>query len=144
MLIVYLIIGIVWSSTKWIIFCRRAGDALKEVIANFEPNSKFDGDMNALAFMKHVFAADTIRAYGHKPYMGTNVSAAPLSREEVISLYVPQVTAHKAQVLIWIVCWPLSILKWALADMLRDLCNVIFNAIRGWFQKIAKSAFSGI
>lgn len=144
-LVVYLVIGVVWSSTKWIVFCRRAGAALKDVIAKYTPNEGFDEKMSALAFMKYVFASDEIRAYGDKPYMGGNGDTVkPMSREEVIGLYVPQVTAHKGQVLIWIICWPLSIIKWALADMLRDLCNALFTAIRGWFQKIAKSAFSGI
>lgn len=145
-LVAYLVIGVVWSSTKWIVFCRRAGAALKDVIDKYTPNEGFDERMSALAFMKYVFASDAIRAYGDKPYIGgsNTDSIRPMSREEVIGLYVPQVTAHKGQVLIWIICWPLSIIKWALADMLRDLCNAIFSAIRGWFQKIAKSAFSGI
>lgn len=144
-LVVYLIVGVSWSSVKWIIFCRRAGDALKEVIAKYVANPEFNETLQMLAFMKHVFNSRAVRAYGEKPYMGgDNASVVQMTREQVIGLYVPQVTAHKGQVLIWIICWPLSIIKWALADMLRDLCNALFNAIRGWFQKIAKSAFSGI
>ena len=144
-LVIYLIIGVGWSTVKWVIFCRRAGAALKDVIAKYVPSEGFDEKMGTLAFMKYVFASDEIRAYGDKPYIGSNTEGIKLmTREQVIGLYVPQVTAHKGQVLIWIICWPLSIIKWALADMLRDLCNALFSAIRGWFQKIAKSAFSGI
>lgn len=144
-LVIYLIVGVSWSSVKWVIFCRRAGESLKEVIAKYVANPEFNETLQMLAFMKHVFNSKEVRAYGEKPYMGgDNASVIPMTRESVIGLYVPQVTAHKGQVLIWIICWPLSIIKWALADMLRDLCNALFNAIRGWFQKIAKSAFSGI
>lgn len=140
---VYLVIGTVWSTTKWWIFCGKVRDAVKEVSDRFPPvEDDSDADDVARSFMSHMASYANLQQYKSLPYMHDHT--VPWPRKDVIAAYIPLVTSHKAIVLTWLFCWPMSILKWALADMLRDLYNFVFSAIKGAFQKIAASRFSDI
>jgi hypothetical protein len=141
---IYLVLGIVWSTAKWWLFCGKIRDAVKEVAGRFTRTVEDDESSDDVerAFMSHMTHNAALRQYKSLPYMHDNT--VPWSRKEVIAAYIPLVTLHKGIVLTWLFCWPISVLKWALADMLRDLYNAVFNAIKGAFQKIAASRFTDI
>lgn len=145
---VYILVGVLWSSAKWVSLCRTAREALKVAIEKATANVPDAVDKllkqteKDRLFMKNLFDDNSVRKYQDTPYIHDDF--VPWERDKIISVFIPQVSAHKAQVLIWILCWPLSMIKWALADALRDIANGIFNAIRGWFQKIAASTFSNV
>lgn len=131
----YLIVGIFWSSAKWFLFCRRVRDAVLKAVERFSPNHN-NGD-----FARYMLKDSDLRVY-NKP--NWNDSNEGFSRSEVISHLIPQVNAHRGRVLSWLFCWPMSALRWLLADFLSDFYNTIFQMIRGWFQKIASQVFRGI
>lgn len=141
---VYLVIGLLWSTTKWWIFCGKVRDAVKERVENFTltVDDEDDADEVARSFMAYMSSDGSLFKYKSLPYMHQHT--VPWSRKDVIDAHIPLVASHKGIVLTWLFCWPMSILKWALADMLRDLYNFVFAAIKGAFQKIAASRFSDI
>jgi hypothetical protein len=142
---IYLVIGVVWATGKWWNFCGKVRDTLKETVDRFTRTVDDDDNAEDVArsFMSYLIVNNHgLRKYKSAPYV--NDTFKPWPRAQVIDLFIPQVTAHKAVVLTWLFCWPISVLKWALADMLRDLYNGVFAAIQGAFQKIAASRFSDI
>jgi hypothetical protein len=141
---IYLVIGVIWSTAKWWIFCGKVRDQVKERVALFDSTVE-DGDNAddvARSFMSHMSSDNRLFQYKSFPYMHDHT--VPWSRKGVIDALVPLVSEHKGVVLTWLFCWPMSVLKWALADMLRDLYNFVFNTIKGAFQKIAASRFTDI
>jgi hypothetical protein len=141
---IYLALGIVWSTAKWWLFCGKVRDAVKTVVDRFIRTVE-DGDNDdavARGFMSHMSSNGNLHQYKSLPHL--HAHTVPWPRNEVIAAYIPQVTEHKGVVLTWLFCWPISVLKWALADMLRDLYNAVFNAIKGAFQKIAAARFTDI
>jgi hypothetical protein len=141
---IYLVIGVVWSTAKWWLFCGKVRDSVKEVVDRFKRTVE-EGDNDddvARSFMASMSSNGNLHQYKSLPYMHEHT--VPWTRQEVIAAYIPQVAAHKGIVLTWLFCWPMSVLKWALADMLRDLYNGAFNAIKGAFQKIAAARFKDI
>lgn len=141
---IYLVIGIMWSTGKWWNFCGKVRDNLKEAVDRFTQTveDKDNTEDVARGFMTYLTGEHSLRKYKTAPFIHDKFK--PWTRAEVIDLFIPQVTAHKAVVLTWLFCWPISVLKWALADMLQDLYNGVFAAIKGAFQKIAASRFSDI
>jgi hypothetical protein len=140
----YLLIGLAWSTAKWWSFCGLVRDKLKMLVEKFGSSvEKGDNATDvARSFMSYLFGNSELRKYKNAPYMSENIK--PWPRQQVIDVFIPQVTMHKGIVLMWLFCWPMSILKWALADMMRDLYNGVFAAIKGWFQRIAANRFSDI
>lgn len=146
----YLIVGVLWSTAKWVLLCRKAKEFLQKAISRF--NEKFAKDEESVKnekeahrrFMEYLFVGTRLKKYAETPLLIDKYRAESWTREEIIGVYIPQVSAHKALVITWILCWPYSILKWAIADALYDIANGIFNAIRGLFQKIASSTFAGL
>jgi hypothetical protein len=141
---VYLVLGVVWSTAKWWLFCGKVRDSVKEAAGRFTRTVDDDDNADAVerGFMSHMASYASLKQYKDLPYMHDNT--VPWPRNEVIAAYIPLVTTHKGVVLTWLFCWPMSVLKWALADMLRDLYNAVFNTIKGAFQKIAASRFTDI
>jgi hypothetical protein len=45
----------------------------------------------------------------------------------------------KAQILGWIVDWPVSVVIYVLKDILRDIANSIYNRLSGVYDRIALS-----
>jgi hypothetical protein len=141
---IYLVLGIVWSTAKWWLFCGKVRDSVKEVVDRFMRTVEDDDNSDDVerGFMSHMASNGSLQQYKSLPYMHEHT--VPWPRKDVIAAYVPLVTSHKGIVLTWLFCWPMSVLKWALADMLRDLYNAVFSAIKGAFQKIAASRFTDI
>jgi hypothetical protein len=141
---IYLVVGLVWSTAKWWLFCGKVRDSVKAVVDRFTLTVE-DGDNAddvARSFMVYMASDSNLYKYKSLPYMRED--SKPWPRKDVIDAHIPLVTSHKGIVLTWLFCWPMSILKWALADMLRDLYNAVFAAIQGAFQKIASKRFEGI
>lgn len=141
---IYLATGVVWATAKWWVFCGKVRDGLKDIVRRFNLTVT-DGD-NAddvsRGFMAYLFNDSTLYKYKSTPYVHENMK--PWPRNDVINVYIPQVTSHKSVVLTWLFCWPMSVLKWMLADMLRNLYDGVFTAIKGAFQKIAAARFTDI
>jgi hypothetical protein len=142
-LVGYLILGVIWSTGKWWFFCGRVRNHLSKFIDKF---NSWAGDEKKENYLRRLTRAISdegdIRKYKSLPYVRDDQE--PWPREKIIDTCIPLVTKHKGIVLTWLFCWPISILKWALADMLHDLYNAVFNAIKGFFQKIAAKRFNGI
>ncbi len=141
---IYLVVGVPWATGKWWMYCGKVRDKVKEVVEKFKTTIEDDDNVDEVnrSFMVCMFSDSSLRKYKNAP--SDREPIKPWPRNEVIDVFIPLVTEHKAIVLTWLFCWPISVLKWALADMLRDLYNTVFSAIKGAFQKIAVKRFSDI
>ncbi len=137
---IYLVVGVAWATAKWWIYCGKVRDNVKEVVEKFKTTIEDDDNVDEVSrsFMVYMFSDSSLRKYNDRD------PVKPWLRNEVIDVFIPLVTEHKAIVLAWLFCWPISVLKWALADMLRDLYNSVFAVIKDAFQKIAAKRFSDI
>lgn len=142
--ILYLVLGVFWATAKWWVFCGKVRDELKDIVRRFNLTVE-DGD-NAddvnRSFMSYVFSDNRLYKYKSLPYVHENT--VPWPRKKVIDAMIPLVSEHKGVVLTWLFCWPMSVLKWMLADMLRNLYDGVFTTIKGAFQKIAAARFTDI
>jgi hypothetical protein len=141
---IYLVVGLAWSTAKWWLFCGKVRDSVKAVVDRFTLTVEDEDNADDVerSFMTYMASDSTLCKYKNFPYIRDD--AKPWPRKDVIDAYIPLVTAHKGVVLTWLFCWPMSVLKWALADMLRDLYNSVFAAIKGMFQKVAAARFTDI
>ena len=137
----YLVLGVVWATLKWWIFCGKVRDSLKELVDKF--NLTVDDDDNvddvARSFMAYLFNDTRLYRYKSAPYVSDNTK--PWPRKDVIDVFIPLVTEHKSVVLAWLFCWPMSLLKMVRIDILY---NGMFSAIKGGFQNIAAKRFKDI
>lgn len=69
---------------------------------------------------------------------------APLTWESARVCLTPVVSKHKGQIMTWLLCWPMSVIKWLLADMVRDFVNFMYSLIQGQFQNLANRQFKDL
>jgi hypothetical protein len=160
----YLLFGIVWSFDRWRRLCVRYRDQIVEKITAWcdrhsfsYANIKTDSGQEhvRVSFYKFLYDESGLTYYGKRPYMeyqhrqpGDDTAEgerqdryAPLPWAQVIKPFVPQVMNHKALVITWLLCWPLSVVKWLFAQALTDVVNLIFNSLKNQFQHVANHTF---
>lgn len=157
---IYLLFGIVWSFDKWRRFVGHAKEDIQTKIASWCSAKKISWpsirqgtctEEEFVEFYKWMIHESRIHRYVMFPALsyrrhdeGQNIGReyCEFAWPDMLKCIVPRVTEHKAQVIMWLACWPMSVIKWLLADMVTDLVNLIFNSLRRLFQGVADRSFS--
>ncbi len=162
--VLYVGVGFVWANLSWRRFCSLRAASVQKRILWFIDQPHFSSyadlkantatDENRVKFYYWLYDESNLDYSGNRPHMEYRTNSSdkgdksqryvPLPWSVVIAPFVPQVSSYKSHVASWVLCWPLSVLKWLLGPALADVVNTVFNACKARFQAIANSAFKDI
>jgi hypothetical protein len=123
----YFVAGSLWSFWRWFLFVR---DKL-------EPYNKLKSDwfvdkgLTPVETIPEELKEEWVK-FIEKDYSRKNLVRTPLVRE------------NKSKIMRWIGYWPLSVVTWALNDMVRRFVRMIYDSIHDWLQSIANRVFSKV
>lgn len=146
----YLIVGIVWATVRWRVFLGNKRDyfmaqvtawADSEHLTYLQVKSMTMSQELREAFYRYMYHSSDVQFYRYMRYPGEGISA---TWREIVEMATPEVAEHKRDILTNLICWPMSFVKWVVADMVRDLLNNIFEAMRNRLQGMARSAFKDV
>jgi len=127
--VVYLVVGVLWSFGKWYFFLSKVREKYLELKDEYS---------SSLQSLYHAVDSE-LNFYKRVDY--NSLDKNPNQISEAIK---PQVSAHKASITRWIICWPLSFVWTMLNDPLRKLADTIFSHIKSVFQKMSDKMFHGV
>lgn len=150
--IVYFIIGGLWSILKWYLFIINRAAKLCEVKqsfvekinkANIELQLKQELlDVNAkipfnfiIRFKEYLI----IHYFNHHPPIGFNTD-----NNDSLELVIPRAERYKSRIITWILWWPTSAFWTLLNDPLVKVANWIYNRFQGIYTKITNKVFAKI
>jgi hypothetical protein len=159
-LIMYIVIGIIWSFAKWYFYLIDVRDKFIEARQNFvkdysqrhidnisidtltQPlvigSDNYHNDLKAvLAFHGHINTNFKIYQY----FNHTEISQNSVNITDSIK---PIAAKHKSKITQWIAFWPISGLWTLINDPIRKLVNVIFSRIKNTFQRLSNHIFKGV
>jgi hypothetical protein len=123
----YFVTGSLWSFWRWFLFVR---DKL-------EPYNKLKADW----FVdKGLAPVETIPEELKEEWV--KFIENDYTRRDLVR--TPLVRQNKSKIMRWIGYWPLSVVTWALNDMVRRFVRMIYDSIHDWLQSIANRVFSKV
>lgn len=151
-LLIYLVIGFLWSIIKWVIFVN------KKAIKYKEKRYEFLKDPKILEILKHKNAI----GLNYKSTTNSNNAIETIDditletpipdelmeewRRHGYSLYskIPVVHEEKNKISNWILYWPPSLIWSLLNDFLKNLANIIVVRVKFVYEWFTKRAYNGI
>lgn len=166
----YLVIGTIWSLTRWKMLCVDVRDQLNEVKEEFRLKHEISGAIipdklrsdwrdylsnqcweqwEQFGRYRNSIRSKSVAKLGYieatRQYIDRlqrNVAAteSKSSMEDII----PQPREFKARILYWLGYWPLSMLWFFFHDIIERVFNRIYKTFSRLYQSIARGTFAGI
>lgn len=124
----YFVAGLIWAVVKWVLYVIKMRSLYRELKCNFLKQKKVEGEEIPAEYKdawKDFFERSKSRGY----------------REESIPATAPRISDHKARFARWMTYWPMSMIWTVLADLVKDLFNAIFEAVKGGMQSISDKIY---
>jgi len=140
----YLVLGILWATFKWTKFVYTLRNKIVAFAKSYAHNTKTDWELMCNgADLGQVGHAQFTARSGFIAYESSYWNEEhPFTLRDALKALKPKPSSHKAEITQWILCWPVSILAFAIRDLVKDLIDGIFNCVRDWFQRISDRAFN--
>jgi hypothetical protein len=122
----YVIVGILFSIAKWLIYSREAKKEYEKIKMNYltRNNLKSISEENRSDFK--LYLKDNMNFRGSKLDFAT---------------IIPQVSQNKELIIFWMSFWPWSITISIFSDFLNKFWNMIYSSIRALYQAITNFMF---
>lgn len=127
----YLAAGTIWSIVKWFFFTRMMRERYDDFKTNFLLNKHVEGT-SIPEDLKADFK-ESLENIGRYSY-GNNENKIEIR---------PQVNQHKAQIYLWMVYWPWSMIWTIINDPVRRVFRWIYTQIRATLQAISDHVWKG-
>ena len=125
----WLILASPWAFTKWWLFVRDNSYRYEEILAEYlRINSELPKDVNTFTVEQKVAWQEYFNAHSYQD------DAYEYTRVE----FYPTASAHKADIMTWMMFWPWSFLWTVLNDPIRKLFKNLYRMMVGWLDKITK------
>lgn len=124
---VYLLAGIAWSIPKWWFHVRNLRDEYLEAIQKFLDQE--GANIKAEDFDFEGELGDHWSSY-NAPYWDNKIP--------------PRASENKSRILTWVLYWPFSMVWTIIDEPFRRAFTMVFERIRGLYQRISESAFSDV
>lgn len=121
LIILYTVIGTVWSAFKWFLFVRDEAKTLNDEISKKG---------------RQQVANDRQKGHWENP----TISSKDILDSNFV-LLSPKVKEHKEKITTWIMLWVPSVLWFLLNDPIRRLANWIYDRMQKAYQTISDNAF---
>jgi hypothetical protein len=118
-IVMYLLLGVVWSFAKWIFFLRKFNRKRLEAVAAFAAKQ---GDKRVGSETQKEVVSYLLN---QGRYKNTFLSQRPIAAE------------YKGTIIAWMIWWPISMIGTLLNDPVRELFNFIYEKLSGLYQKAA-------
>jgi hypothetical protein len=125
----YFVIGTIWSVIRWAILCNYLFREYYESKQEWLESRDIIGTMQIPEDLKEAWL-DYIR---HHPF--------ERNKQRYILGVAPIASCHKSEIMIWMIYWPLSLIDFAIGDLLVEIFKKIYMAISGLLQKISNRIF---
>lgn len=140
-IVVYVVIGAIWSALKWWRFVHRRAEKLR--VSKPEIDQQVVGHLDKRAH----YASD--EAYQHKYKQAWFLAAFDRGLAERDSVgewtVVPQAFRnHKDMLTLWIAYWPLSVVRALFGDWLVAVVDFVVGAFSNLYQSISEREFRGL
>ena len=137
--VVYLVAGIIWSGFKWVFYMRTIATGLMKAIQNAK-----DENRNRDDFLEKVCRAINARLSN---IAEQNVYPIDFQKEEVsVQSILTKIrlspTNKKALIVAWMVYWPISAFTTTVRELIINLVDHIFEAVRSIYVKISERAIA--
>jgi len=136
----YLLLGVVWGTIKWWIYCGDQKEAFQELKASFLEEKGVEGKQ-VPPELKREWKRLLEQNRRHCGQRGWTLKP---TEDESIVIEAPRVWRNKAFVLRSMSWWPISLLCSLLADFVVRVFKAIYNKIAGFLQHIADNMFKGL
>lgn len=151
--IMYLLMGVMWAFHKWNSFVVHVRTDIADMCQRWCVNNNVDWEAikastcepkaygNFIAWLRY---RDDVRFYKTSfdvAYYDDGSVVEECRWPEMRKRLIPLVAEHYNLVVSWIFCWPLSVIRWLLADLVTSIANAVFNSVRRQFQNAADRAF---
>lgn len=141
----YLAGGVLWARFKW---SRFISERLAKFVSIRDNFLKLHGLTTAwfdIANLKTEHASSFVSSVNRAGFARFSVSAMDgdtIARN--LPNVIPQASTNKADIVMWMMYWPLLIVWYILHDMLGDMFRGIYNRLAGHFQNVSNAAFKDV
>lgn len=132
----YLVLGAVWSLSKWKMLCVDLRDTFQEVKKDFRIKNKITKDTIPPNLRSKWLDFLNDSNWGKNRWLRGRINGI----EDVI----PKPSEYKTAILYWLGYWPLSILWFFFHDMIERIFDWIYKTFTRVYHSIARSTFAGI
>lgn len=149
-ILMYSLIGIVWSVFDWRIFIKtqvhdlflKINQTIKiekgsenEKITTLDSNSKWEINNVISNFaLVNGFKSSSFSLHEESYNLET------LPSDVINKIGVLDISRHKPMLINFIIFWPIRVIQYIIGDLLHDIVNNFLNAIKGIYISIAKNA----
>jgi hypothetical protein len=132
-ILLYVVLGVVWSFFKWWLHVNEVVDGLKEERMRFLQRMKtksgpHNADLEGLDISEDTPVPDSLKEGWQKE----------------VNYSLPKVSESKGRIAMWITYWPISALWSLIDDLIHKLAKRIVEYFRTWYEAIAKRALKRI
>ncbi len=135
----YLVLGVVWSLSKWKMLCNDIRTIVQEARVDFRKEHKIAQETIPVDLRGKWGEYLGNRDWSELPRRG-RYHGAISSIEDVI----PHPRDYKATILYWLGYWPLSMIWFFFHDMIERVFNWIYQTFSKLYRSIARNTFAGI
>jgi hypothetical protein len=143
----YILLGVAWAFTHWIIFCRDDRADYEELKAEWLEEQGVKGTKVPDELKEQWLAY----CYGLRRgwVIDSPTTEYPQSgNPKTVHHYILQVQQkaknHKFRIMTWMAYWPFSVTWWALRDLLRKIWERLYRMMGGTLDKISAWIYKGV
>ena len=136
---IYLVAGIIWSGFKWVFYMRTIAAGLMKDIQTAKDENRNHDD-----FLEKVCRAINARLsnIAEKNVYPIDFQKEEVSVQSILAKIRLSPTNKKALIVAWTVYWPISAVTTTVRDLIINLIDHIFEAVRGIYVKISERAIA--
>ena len=136
----YAVIGVLWARFKWSLFISKR---FEEICIMRDKHLRGAGLTLEYIQSSSVTPEDLAEYIKHMRYQCSHTSSGPtiLTLKELGACLAPKAADNKGSIVMWITYWPISMLWFAIADLVREFGLAIYRAVSSHFQGMADSKF---
>lgn len=139
----YFACGTIWTVIKWHFYTSKVKrDYLNYANKFFESNNIPENERSNGQLWKELtagFLKSRSDDYGYPRYGWED-----RSKDYLMALVPPKVSAHKSSIMVWLSYWPFSFLHDLLGDGVQAVWNSIYHGIGNYLQSISNRKFKNI
>jgi hypothetical protein len=134
----YLMIGVTWSTFKWMRFISAEAAeivAVRSKLVRREGSELSEVDALIQLFRNNGWNRELSVVYDQAK------DGKTVTSQEMYRAMAPQSKKHKKSIVLWVTHWPISVLWFILRDLVTELGNAIYKALGGHFQGLSNRKF---
>jgi hypothetical protein len=145
---IYLVIGCTWARFKWYLRLKKARTSFLEVKERFISEKKLAADfLKPENFRTDDVSKELYVEFGELVGTKFGITFDPDDCGDittVVNRIQPRIDKYKTEVMLWISYWPASMLWFAVYDMIKEVAEALYRAVRLNFQRMSDKMFADI